>query len=62
MRQQPANDNASALRHAKFGKLPERIRYDDLVEERPATPQDPARFAYDPDRRTLACLALDLGL
>jgi len=62
MEHQPVQDPAAALRHARFGKLPERVRYDDLVEERPAAPQDPARFAYDPDTRTLACLALDLGL
>ncbi|KND26119.1 hypothetical protein [Streptomyces acidiscabies] len=57
-------DNAATIRRARFGKLPERVRYDELVEERPATPQDPARFDYDADvtRRTLACLALDLGL
>ncbi|MHC5905577.1 hypothetical protein ACVNF4_16995 [Streptomyces sp. S6] len=62
MEQQPAQDTAAALRHARFGKLPERVAHADLVEERPAAPQDPARFAYDPDNRTLACLALDLGL
>ncbi|MFI5960625.1 hypothetical protein ACIA8J_00515 [Streptomyces asoensis] len=36
-------------RRARFGALPERVRPQDMVEERPATPRDPARDAYDPD-------------
>ncbi|QNP68691.1 hypothetical protein IAG44_03900 [Streptomyces roseirectus] len=55
-------DDATHARRARFGTLPERIRYDDLVEEKPATPLDPSRFAHEQDRTTLACLALDLGL
>ena len=38
-----------ARRRARFGALPERVRPEDTVEERPATPRDPARDAYDPD-------------
>ncbi|MET9384454.1 hypothetical protein ABZY09_26120 [Streptomyces sp. NPDC002928] len=44
-----APDTAEALRRARFGALPERIRPQDTVEERPATLPDPARDAYDPD-------------
>ncbi|WP_416968759.1 hypothetical protein [Streptomyces sp. 4F14] len=56
-------DTAATARRTRFGKLPERIRYDELVEEKPAVPLDPARYDYaDVTRRTLACLALDLGL
>ncbi|UXY32928.1 hypothetical protein [Streptomyces sp. HUAS TT20] len=44
----PAADEAT-LRRARFGALPERVRPEDTVEERPAAPRDPARDAYDPD-------------
>ncbi|MGW1786363.1 hypothetical protein ACWCQQ_45940 [Streptomyces sp. NPDC002143] len=40
---------AAAERRARFGALPERVRLEDTVEERPATPRDPARDAYDPN-------------
>ncbi|WP_329222729.1 hypothetical protein OG352_36290 [Streptomyces sp. NBC_01485] len=38
-----------AARRARFGALPERVLPQDMVEERPAHPRDPARDAYDPD-------------
>ncbi|MFG2944661.1 hypothetical protein [Streptomyces adustus] len=44
-----APETAEALRQARFGALPERIRPQDTVEERPAIAPDPARNAYDPD-------------
>ncbi|MFI6034687.1 hypothetical protein ACIBBD_11095 [Streptomyces sp. NPDC051315] len=44
-----AEDTATTLRRARFGALPERIRPEDTVEERPATAPDPARDAYNPD-------------
>ncbi|MFD9000321.1 hypothetical protein ACFV0T_04935 [Streptomyces sp. NPDC059582] len=44
-----APDTAEALRRSRFGALPERIRPQDTVEERPAIAPDPARTAYDPD-------------
>ncbi|MER6787493.1 hypothetical protein ABT330_23210 [Streptomyces sp. NPDC000658] len=40
---------AEERRRTRFGALPERVRPQDMVEERPATPRDPARDAYDPD-------------
>ncbi|GGN79124.1 hypothetical protein GCM10011579_063170 [Streptomyces albiflavescens] len=43
------SDAAEILRHARFGRLPERIRLEDTVEEKPATMPDPAKHAYDPD-------------
>ncbi|MDX3313374.1 hypothetical protein P1S61_30750 [Streptomyces sp. ME08-AFT2] len=43
-------DAAEVGRRARFGALPERVNPQDLVEERPATPRDPARDAYDPDQ------------
>ncbi|MGP4091819.1 hypothetical protein [Streptomyces sp. KR55] len=42
-------DAAEVARRARFGRLPERIRLEDTVEERPATVPDPARDAYNED-------------
>jgi hypothetical protein len=42
-------DAAEAARRARFGKLPERIRLEDTVEERQATIPDPAKDTYNPD-------------
>jgi hypothetical protein len=42
-------DTGEAARRARFGRLPERIRVEDTVEERPATAPDPARDAYNED-------------
>ncbi|MFE5816125.1 hypothetical protein [Streptomyces sp. NPDC056479] len=57
-------DGAAAARRARFGKLPERVRRDELVEEKQATPTDPTRYAHDPEGswRYFSCLAVDLGL
>ncbi|MGW1888154.1 hypothetical protein [Streptomyces sp. NPDC001970] len=44
-----APDAAAVLRRVRFGKLPERIRLEDTVEEQPATTPDPAKDAYNPD-------------
>lgn len=64
MESQNTMDSAAAARRARFGKLPERIRYEDMVEEKAATPNDPARHAYNPERSWMfySCLAVDLGL
>ncbi|MBE8478067.1 hypothetical protein [Streptomyces justiciae] len=64
MSQEATMDAAAAVRHARFGKLPERIRYEDMtevVQSEPggavkASPDDPAAY------HTFSCLALDLGL
>ncbi|MFJ4468087.1 hypothetical protein ACIP2X_11515 [Streptomyces sp. NPDC089424] len=40
---------AEAVRRERFGKLPERIRLEDTVEERPAVLPDPAKDTYNPD-------------
>ncbi|GGS05966.1 hypothetical protein GCM10010269_51160 [Streptomyces humidus] len=60
-------DSAEERRRDRFGALPERVRPQDMVEERPATPRDPARDAYNPEEfmvryRTLAqCSTLQGG-
>lgn len=38
-----------AARQARFGRLPERIRPEDMVQEVPAADPDPARDTYNPD-------------
>ncbi|KPI13239.1 MULTISPECIES: hypothetical protein [Streptomyces] len=48
-RTETAPDAAEAARRARFGTLPERVRVEDTVEERPATVPDPARDAYSAD-------------
>ncbi|MEU6253815.1 hypothetical protein [Streptomyces sp. NPDC047043] len=40
---------AEIVRRARFGTLPERVRLEDTVEERPATVPDPARDTYNSD-------------
>ncbi|MFJ3672447.1 hypothetical protein ACIPSE_38920 [Streptomyces sp. NPDC090106] len=54
---------AAALRHARFGSLPERIRLEDMTEGAEATP-GAANNSYDPEGswKFYSCLALDLGL
>ncbi|WP_285736804.1 hypothetical protein [Kitasatospora phosalacinea] len=49
-------------RRARFGTLPERVAFTDMVEERP--PADRPTGTYDPDGSSVrfSCLAADLGL
>ncbi len=56
-------DGAAAARHAKFGKLPERIPYEDMVTEK-AVSENRAQNTYNPEGswNHFSCLALDLGL
>ncbi|WP_405765596.1 hypothetical protein OG539_09285 [Actinacidiphila glaucinigra] len=42
-------DAAATARRTRFGKLPERIRPEQMVQETPATPPDPARRVYSAD-------------
>ncbi|MFB6674225.1 hypothetical protein ACFCWG_17830 [Streptomyces sp. NPDC056390] len=55
---------ATAARHARYGKLPVRIRFEDMTEEVEAEVNVGARAGYDPERswNYHSCLALDLGL
>ncbi|GGX66239.1 hypothetical protein [Streptomyces minutiscleroticus] len=57
-------DDAATARHARFGKLPERIRYEDMVEEREVAPKGGTADPYHPEGswKYFSCLALDLGL
>ncbi|MEV4436565.1 hypothetical protein [Streptomyces sp. NPDC049585] len=64
MENRDTTDGAAAVRRARFGRLPARIRYEDMVEEKAVTTNDPARHAHDPERSwtSFSCLAVDLGL
>ncbi|MEV6106465.1 hypothetical protein AB0M28_17345 [Streptomyces sp. NPDC051940] len=59
-----ATDLAAAERSARFGTLPERIRFEDMTEAAQAEPGGGARTSYDPegDWKYYSCLALDFGL
>lgn len=49
MRTEEAPEAAEAARRARFGRLPERIRPEDMVVERPVTVPDPAKNTYNAD-------------
>ncbi|MFC5657058.1 hypothetical protein [Streptomyces nogalater] len=55
---------AAAARHARYGRLPERIRFEEMTEGVEAGPGDGGRASYDPQSawKYYSCLALDLGL
>jgi hypothetical protein len=52
------------VRQARFGKLPERIRFEDMSEAVEGGPSGTRQGAYDPagSWKFYSCLALDLGL
>ncbi|GHE12751.1 hypothetical protein [Streptomyces alanosinicus] len=58
-----ADSAAAAARHARYGTLPERIRFEDMTEEVESAPGG-AAASYDPEGswKSYSCLALDLGL
>ncbi|WP_316520042.1 hypothetical protein [Kitasatospora brasiliensis] len=64
MSNQPAHDPAAEARHARFGTLPERIRFEDMTEVSATTPGPAATAAYNPERAWTFhnCLAVDLAL
>ncbi|MFF4354460.1 hypothetical protein [Streptomyces sp. NPDC001530] len=64
MSQEATMDAAVAARHARFGKLPERIRYEDMTEVVQSEPHGGTNTSHEDAAawRTFSCLALDLGL
>ncbi|MFI6488834.1 hypothetical protein [Streptomyces sp. NPDC050564] len=64
MNQEATMDAAAAARHARFGKLPERIRYEDMTEVVESEPNGAANASPEDTGawRTFSCLALDLGI
>jgi hypothetical protein len=63
MGREPTKDSAAAARQARYGKLPERIRFADMAEEVQAAPRGGVN-THDPEGswKYYSCLALDLGL
>ncbi|MGW2871129.1 hypothetical protein [Kitasatospora sp. NPDC001225] len=63
MAERPAVDPAAEARHARYGTLPERIRFEDMTEEAATVPGGAANTAHDPERSWTFynCLAVDLA-
>jgi hypothetical protein len=57
-----SKDSAAVARHARFGSLPERVRFEDMVQEQRSA--SVTGDEYNPERSFISysCLALDLGL
>ncbi|MFF5858954.1 hypothetical protein ACFY8B_25565 [Streptomyces sp. NPDC012751] len=64
MYEELTGDAVTAARHARYGRLPERIRFEDMTEEMAAERGGGANTAYNPEGswKYYSCLALDLGL
>ena len=60
----PAEDRGQAAREARFGVLPDRVSFAEMVEEKPPLPANQAVDSYDPESLGVrfSCLAADLGL
>ncbi|MFF9853330.1 hypothetical protein [Streptomyces litmocidini] len=57
-------DPAATARHERFGKLPERVPPESMIEEKQAEPNAGVVAEYGPEGawNFHSCLALDLGL
>ncbi|MBO1329834.1 hypothetical protein [Streptomyces sp. VRA16 Mangrove soil] len=57
-------DPAAAVRAARFGKLPERIRFEEMTEGVDTEAESRQAATYNPEGQWqyYSCLALDLGL
>ncbi|MEU6553241.1 hypothetical protein ABZ915_23605 [Streptomyces sp. NPDC046915] len=64
MSKELAMDVAAAVRRARYGRLPERIRFEEMTEEVEAVPSGVVITSYDPEGswKYYSCLALDVGL
>ncbi|MGW1469401.1 hypothetical protein ACWCPT_34255 [Streptomyces sp. NPDC002308] len=64
MNEELSTDAAAAARHAKYGRLPERIRFEEMSEAAEAVPGGGTNASYNPEGswKHYSCLALDLGL
>jgi hypothetical protein len=64
MNKEHTGDAAAAARHARYGKLPQRIRFEEMTEGMEAGPSGGVRASHDPESswKYYSCLALDLGL
>ncbi|MDX3451029.1 hypothetical protein PV396_03545 [Streptomyces sp. ME02-8801-2C] len=48
-----ASETAEAVRQARFGQLPDRIRMEDMMAAQPASVPDPAKDTYNVDEWTV---------
>ncbi|SEE19370.1 hypothetical protein [Streptomyces sp. TLI_105] len=57
-------DPAAVTRHERFGKLPERVPLESMIEEKRAESNAGVTAEYHPEGtwNFYSCLALDLGL
>ncbi|MEU6290899.1 hypothetical protein [Streptomyces sp. NPDC046988] len=62
MNKELAIDADAVVRHARFGKLPERIRYEDMTTQVEAAPGGGDTYNPENSWKFYSCLALDLGL
>ncbi|MER6165598.1 hypothetical protein [Streptomyces violaceorubidus] len=62
MNKELAIDADAAVRHARFGKLPERIRYEDMTTLVQAAPGGGDTYTPEHSWKVSSCVALDLGL
>lgn len=64
MNKELAPDAAAAARRARYGTLPERIRFEEMAEGVEVAPSGAVNASYDPEGswKHYSCLALDLGL
>ncbi|ANP56849.1 hypothetical protein J2Z21_000601 [Streptomyces griseochromogenes] len=64
MDEESMTDPAAAVRHGRYGRLPERVRFEDMTEEVEAGRSGGVTASYDPETSWshYSCLALDLGL
>jgi hypothetical protein len=64
MENELAMDADAVVRQTRFGKLPERISFDDMTSGMKVDPRGTGGTAYDPENswKFYSCLALDLGL
>ncbi|SEG93167.1 hypothetical protein SAMN05216223_12742 [Actinacidiphila yanglinensis] len=57
-------DSAAAARHARFGQLPERVQFEDMVEVKQVEVSEAVKNGYNSEAswNHFNCLAMDLGL
>ncbi|MBD0710929.1 MULTISPECIES: hypothetical protein [unclassified Streptomyces] len=62
MNRDVTGDPAAAARHERFGRLPERIRFEDMTEEQETGPNSGVPETYDPEGTWNHLPFLGLGL
>lgn len=64
MNEEHSVDAAAVARQERFGRLPERVGFESMTEEKQAESNAGANARYNPESawNFYSCLALDLGL